>query len=96
MRLWRTRRRLTRGLRRLQRWNRRARKLLRQLPQPPQPYREAKVPMPEELMGTTPLKLKVGTALQMRLLLEDWILLLEQVTAKVNGILDALSRKHSE
>jgi len=92
MRLWRTRRQLTRGLRRLQRWNRRARKLLRQLPMVQDNLMwEQAIQMPSELMGKTPLMLKVGTALQMRMLLEDWILLLEQIQEKVEKALEALS-----
>jgi len=92
MKLWRTRRQLTHGLRRLQRWNRRARKLLRQLPMVQDNLMwEQAIQMPSELMGKTPLMLKVGTALQMRTLLEDWILLLEQIQEKVEKALEALS-----
>lgn len=92
MRLWKIKRQLTRGLRRLQRWNRRARKLLRQLPMVQDNLMwEQAIQMPSELMGKTPLMLKVGTALQIRMLLEDWILLLERVQEKVEKALEVLS-----
>lgn len=79
---------LTRGLRRLQRSTKLKRKILSQLPLNP----KEKTEMPEALMGKRfPLSLKAETAMRMRVLLEDQVILQEQMMHRLYLMLNLFS-----
>jgi hypothetical protein len=52
--------------------------------------------MPTHLMGKTDLKLMANTALNMRMLLEDWVIMLERISMKVDQVVETLSQMLKE